>query len=314
VTDKLVFMHIPKNGGTSLRSLLSSWYDAELRCPYREGQDYLQNFDEEQLQRYSFFTGHLPLYVVQRFFPKSMTKFTVLRDPVERAYSLYAYWRDFKLPDEDATADAEASDEVATAGAEASDTVTTAQAESSQATEANEAAGSQGEPPAVAEAEVKADANSDSEAQPEQRPFPSLYPNEYAGPMIAKKLDFGSFLFSNHPYVRKALTNPQTRFLCNARIYDHVESMNARDVIDTVVREARDWNITVEVLEQPDRMTASIGRIAASLGVSDEPELPHENRSERRGLDDLDRTLVADFLKMISPLDFLLYEHFRHDH
>jgi hypothetical protein len=303
VTDKLVFMHIPKNGGTSLRSLLSSWYDAELRCPYREGQDYLQNFDEEQLQRYSFFTGHLPLYVVQRFFPKSMTKFTVLRDPVERAYSLYAYWRDFKLPDEDATADAEASDEVATTGAEASDEVALAKAESPEAAAANEAVGKQEEPPAA-----------EAEEQPERRPFPNLYPNEYAGPMIAKKLDFGSFLFSNHPYVRKALTNPQTRFLCNARIYDHVESMNAPDVIDTVVREVGDWNITVEVLEEPDRMTASIGRIAARLGVSDEPELPHENRSERRGLDDLDRTLVADFLKMISPLDFLLYEHFRHDH
>ena len=281
MTDKLVFMHIPKNGGTSLRSMLSSWFAPEQRCPYREGQDYLQHFDDEQLRRYRFFTGHLPLYVVQRFFPESMTKFTVLRDPVERAYSLYAYWRDFRLPDEKAGADAEA--------AEARD--------------------------ATAVAEMPDEAHTkEAEGTPERRPFPNLYPNEYAGPMIAKKLDFGSFLFSNHPYVRKALTNPQTRFLCNARIYDHVESMNERDVIRTVINEVRDWNITVEILEEPDRMTASIGRIAASLGVSDEPQLPHENRSERRGMEDLDRTLVADFLKMTSPLDFRLYEHFRNDH
>lgn len=292
MTDKLVFMHIPKNGGTSLRTVLSSWYAAEQRCPYREGQDYLQNFNDEQLHRYSFFTGHLPLYVVQRFFPKSMTKFTVLRDPVERAYSLYAYWRDFKLPDQNTEADGEAPEAVATAGA---DTL--------EEPEAHETAGVQGGIPA-AEAEKK----------PEQRPFPNLYPNEYAGPMIAKKLDFGSFLFSNHPYVRKALTNPQTRFLCNARIYDHVESMDAREVIQTVVNEVRDWNITVEALEQTERMADSIGRIAKRLGVGGEQELPHENRSERRGLDDLDRTLVQDFLKMTSPLDFLLYEHFHDDH
>lgn len=292
MTDKLVFMHIPKNGGTSLRSVLSSWYEAEQRCPYREGQDYLQHFDDEQLHRYSFFTGHLPLYVVQRFFPKSMTKFTVLRDPVERAYSLYAYWRDFKLPDENAADDADAPEAVATADAEASE-----------------------DPQAHATAGIQEEAlATEAEEQPEQRPFPNLYPNEYAGPMVAKKLDFGSFLFSNHPYVRKALTNPQTRFLCNAKIYDHVERMDARQVIQTVVDEVRAWNITVEALEQPERMAASIGHIAKRLGVSGEQEVPHENRSERRGLDDLDRTLVTDFLKMTSPLDFLLYEHFLNDH
>jgi len=278
VTDKLVFMHIPKNGGTSLRSMLSSWYEVEHRCPYREGQDYLQHFDEEQLQRYRFFTGHLPLYVVQRFFPESMTKFTVLRDPVERAYSLYAYWRDFELPGERAASAADAPEESGTADVQ------------------------------------KEDRETETKEAPGQRPFPNLYPNEYAGPMIAKALDFGSFLFSNHPYVRKALTNPQTRFLCNERIYDHVDSMDADEVIRTVVNEVRDWNITVEVLEEPERMANSIGRIAESLGVSGDQHLPHENRSERRGLDELDRTLVADFLKMTSPLDFLLYEHFRNDH
>jgi len=257
VTDKLVFMHIPKNGGTSLRRTLSAWFEPGERCPYREGQDYLQHFDDQQLQRYRFFTGHLPLYVVQRFFPPAMPKFTVLRDPVERAFSLYAYWRDFELPEPDAKA---------------------AQAMGTGAT------------------------------------IPTLYPNEYAGPRVAKENDFGSFLFTGHPYVRKALTNPQTRFLCNARIYDHIEGMDAQAVLETVLGEVRDWNIRVDVLEKPERMAATIRDLGTQLGAVGDVCVPHENRSERSGLDHLDRDLVTDFLRMTSPLDFLLYEHFLDDH
>ncbi|MEM6775294.1 MAG: hypothetical protein AAF640_10625, partial [Pseudomonadota bacterium] len=130
----------------------------------------------------------------------------------------------------------------------------------------------------------------------------------------AKASDFGSFLFSDHPYVRRALTNAQTRFLCNAAIYDRIESMNPDEVLRIILEEVRDWNISVEILEEPDRMAATIGQLGRNLGFNIDTPVPHENKSERRGLDKLDRALVADFLRMTSPIDFLLYEHFSDDY
>lgn len=68
VTHKCVFIHVPKCGGSSLCSAL-----LEGRWP-----------------------GHLPYYWYQQQFPEHCArsfKFAFVRDPLERAYSAYAYLR-----------------------------------------------------------------------------------------------------------------------------------------------------------------------------------------------------------------------------
>ena len=87
MTDKLVFLHIPKCGGTSITSLLSSWFPKDRICPYRDSQDYVSNFSDSDLEQFDYFTGHLNVATMKKFLPQDCTKLTLLREPVARIFS-----------------------------------------------------------------------------------------------------------------------------------------------------------------------------------------------------------------------------------
>jgi hypothetical protein len=87
---RVCFIHIPKTGGTAIREWMSRLY-GDMTFPALTTEGYAATSDEV-LARYRFFAGH-PYRRDWSRLPPDTKVFTVLRDPVARAISLYKYWR-----------------------------------------------------------------------------------------------------------------------------------------------------------------------------------------------------------------------------
>jgi hypothetical protein len=99
--DTLVFMHLPKTGGTALRSALRAAYD-----PHRAAFIYaagdlddamtLEAFEalpEAEMERLRLVMGHFRFGIHARI-GRPSRYVTLVRDPVERVVSLYHHFRD----------------------------------------------------------------------------------------------------------------------------------------------------------------------------------------------------------------------------
>ena len=87
---RLAFVHVPKTAGTSVTSALLQAYGS-LALPAMTTLDY-PNYSDAEIARYRFYRGHAYRRDYCRLPPD--TRFlTVLRDPVDRALSYYAYYR-----------------------------------------------------------------------------------------------------------------------------------------------------------------------------------------------------------------------------
>lgn len=86
----LVFQHIPKTAGVSVRSLISCnfHHDEILHVPDSRWTD--AQFAADSLDRYGFIHGHLHFAFVEPLLERSAV-ITFLRDPVERVLSLYFF-------------------------------------------------------------------------------------------------------------------------------------------------------------------------------------------------------------------------------
>jgi hypothetical protein len=84
----LLFMHIPKTAGQSLRNVIKKQYDLEetYRCPFMEEK--VMALTEEYRNSLKFIYGHF-LFGAHEYFPKPFTYITMLRDPVDRFISAY---------------------------------------------------------------------------------------------------------------------------------------------------------------------------------------------------------------------------------
>lgn len=87
---KLVFLHLPKTGGTSLHHHFAAHFAPEEICPERFSR--LHRYSPEELDRYRFFSGHFNFDQV-RTIPGRLFIVTVLRDPTERLLSSYYFWK-----------------------------------------------------------------------------------------------------------------------------------------------------------------------------------------------------------------------------
>ncbi len=250
MSEKFVFLHIPKNGGTSLRELMASWFPPERSCPYRTGEDYTANFSEADLEAYDYFTGHVPAGVAQRYFADDIPKLTVLRNPVDRIYSLYAYWRTYEIPETN-----------------------------------------------ILEQRTKGE-------------IPTLYAAELQGPYMAQQHSFGSFLFSDNAYIQRVLTNPQARFLCDGKLTNKIGAMDPDEALAAILNTIDRMNITVTTLEGSQHLNDTLSTFATRFGVEGDTEIPHSNKSERVFFDGLDPGRIESYLRLVAPLDFLLYDHF----
>ena len=87
---KLVFLHLPKTGGTTLHHHFSGAFAPAEICPERFSA--LQNIPPEKIATYRYFSGHFN-YEQLRLIPGPSYVVTVLRDPVDRILSTYYFWK-----------------------------------------------------------------------------------------------------------------------------------------------------------------------------------------------------------------------------
>lgn len=91
VAKKIVFLHIPKTAGQSVRKTLGSIYGEENLSPVLVNRQW-RDHPPESLLRYRVFTGHLDWDKLD-FVPSPKIVFTILREPLERIASFYLYMR-----------------------------------------------------------------------------------------------------------------------------------------------------------------------------------------------------------------------------
>lgn len=87
---RLVFLHIPKTGGTTLHHAFARAFAPEQTCPDRFAT--LDRHAPAALAAWRYFSGHFNFDQV-RLVPPPRFVVTVLRDPAERILSTYVYWR-----------------------------------------------------------------------------------------------------------------------------------------------------------------------------------------------------------------------------
>jgi len=91
----IVFIHIPKAGGQSFRTLIEANYPKSAWMPiYRTGgttmDEVFAKVPPERLSRKRIVYGHIP-HTVDRYLPRPCRYFTILREPVSRSISVYKY-------------------------------------------------------------------------------------------------------------------------------------------------------------------------------------------------------------------------------
>lgn len=86
---RLVFLHIPKCGGTTLHAALAQHFNPEQTCPERFNG--LRARRLEELAAFSFFSGHFDLESCQALFGRDVRIVTLLREPRARLISLYYF-------------------------------------------------------------------------------------------------------------------------------------------------------------------------------------------------------------------------------
>jgi hypothetical protein len=90
----LIFLHIPKTGGSTMRSVIAHQYSScavyTIEVPSPEGIEEFKKLPEEKRAQIKVLQGHMG-FGLHRYLHGSCTYFTILRDPVERIISRYYY-------------------------------------------------------------------------------------------------------------------------------------------------------------------------------------------------------------------------------
>lgn len=99
---RLVFLHVPKCGGTTLHTVLARHFDAGQICP--EKFNGLRARRLEELAGFTFFSGHFDLESCQALGGRNTKIVTMLREPRARLVSLYYFLTIHRPEAEPATA------------------------------------------------------------------------------------------------------------------------------------------------------------------------------------------------------------------
>ncbi len=87
---RIVFLHIPKCGGTTLHNVLLGWFGA--KSVHRERFNNLYSSSVSDLASKKVFSGHFD-YFSTHLIPGNKTLVTFMRDPIDRLISLYNFHR-----------------------------------------------------------------------------------------------------------------------------------------------------------------------------------------------------------------------------
>ena len=96
---KLIFLHIPKAGGTTLHSVLERLYDGsnifDIKVRgHHLGVEEFTSLSQEQKDQIQLLKGHMPFGLHTHFTSSDVKYITLFRNPVERIISHYEYvWR-----------------------------------------------------------------------------------------------------------------------------------------------------------------------------------------------------------------------------
>jgi len=94
----VVFIHLQKTGGTSLRELIGKHFSPERRCPIL--QDKLHILSLAELGQYDFFAGHFDISC-NGFIPRdAIETVAMFREPHARLVSFYRFLRSHPIGDE----------------------------------------------------------------------------------------------------------------------------------------------------------------------------------------------------------------------
>jgi hypothetical protein len=89
-TPRLVFLHVPRTGGTTLHHHLAAHFAPHEICPERFSR--LHQYSPDQLEKWRFFSGHFNSDEIRRI-PGPVFVVTILRNPIERLLSNYYFWK-----------------------------------------------------------------------------------------------------------------------------------------------------------------------------------------------------------------------------
>ncbi|ANX12099.1 hypothetical protein ABE41_008780 [Fictibacillus arsenicus] len=93
----LIFMHIPKSGGTTLNSIFRNCYKNNEIFDHVEQAEMRERFNRSSIRNQKAIkavSGH-HYYGVHEIFSKPFSYFTMMREPVNRVVSLYYFLKDY---------------------------------------------------------------------------------------------------------------------------------------------------------------------------------------------------------------------------
>jgi len=94
ISEKFVFVHVPKTAGTSFRKLLVDIFTEDQVSPQFMAKP-LTDEDATRLDRFQVIAGHVSFADVYKYFPDRRL-ITFLREPVDRCLSIYGFYREMK--------------------------------------------------------------------------------------------------------------------------------------------------------------------------------------------------------------------------